>query len=254
MTPTFSHKDLYFLMLIMDTEILIGFSNPFEGKSHHEISLEWKKTREKLDQLQLLKISGEDVQMEEQFQNALWIMSRTNLVVEIVKDGLKKSYFYFSRQNVVECAQMENGEYTLYMHSTPEVTWNDVIYPRMLTGVEERRIRTNDKIYISPTEYNKWVKENRMEHTSEDSLTFLRQAFSQKIHNHRIMLFHKGDTEWKIEGLHVLTSPEGNWVLKMINKDGVELLEGKQSTNIGILSDILALLQTIMENQQTIAK
>ncbi len=254
MIPTFSNKDIYFLMQIMDTDLLIGFANPFQGMSRIEISSEWKKTREKLEQLQLLTISEDDARLEEHFQAGLWIMSQTNLVVEILKDGHQKSMFYFSRQNVVECSQVENGEYTLYMHGPPDATWNDVIYPRLLTGVEERKILTNEKLYISRREYNKWIKENKMEYTSDPStenLVFLKRAFDEKILNSRIMLFHKVESDWTIEGLHVLTSPVGNWILKMINRDGVELLEAKQSTNIGIVSDILTLLQRIMDNQQT---
>ena len=253
MIPSFSHKDLYFLMQIMDTDILIGFSNPFEGKARHEISPEWKKTREKLEQLELLKITDKDVQMEEQFQRALWIMSRTNLVVEILKDGNQKSYFYFSRQNVVECRQVESGEFTLYMHGASEDTWNNVIYPRMLTGVEERTIHTNEKIYVSPREYNNWVKDNKIQ-VASDVNPALKQAFQQRAHNHRMMLFYRGETDWMVEGLHILTSPAGNWVLKMMNKDGVELLEGNQSTNMGIVSAILSLLQIVMEKQQAIVQ
>lgn len=80
-------------------------------------------------------------------------MSRTNLTVEILTDGKKKSVFYFGTENVVECSKTLDNNYTLYMHGAPDDTWNGVIYPRILTGVEKQHVQMKDRILI-PTSMN----------------------------------------------------------------------------------------------------
>ncbi|MGB3101592.1 MAG: hypothetical protein WBB56_06765, partial [Psychrobacillus psychrotolerans] len=69
-------------------------------------------------------------------------------------------------------------------------------------------------------------------------------------HNNRLMVFFKEDNHWVIEGMQVLTSPRNNWTFKMVKKDNKELLEGKQSSNLEIVSEILDVLVR-MQNQKT---
>ena len=53
--------------------------------------------------------------------------------------------------------------------------------------------------------------------------------------------------------MHVLTSPNNNWTFKTIKIDNIELLEGKQSSNLDIVSEILDVLVR-MQNQQAMIK
>ncbi|MEK3978477.1 hypothetical protein MKY37_05200 [Psychrobacillus sp. FSL K6-2836] len=263
MIPTFTVQDIFVMMQTLNTKTLIGFSNPFEHLTKYEMEREWEKTYKKLHKLNLIDLVNKEIKLEEKFGNALWIMSRTNMVVEILKDGRQKSYFYFSKDHVVECKENEEGEYTLYVHGTPDHVWNNVIYPRMLVGVESQSASAGETIFISTAAYNSWVKARTV--TDVYSLEAINSgenwkrvssqldaALKSMIHNNRLMVFFKEDSNWVIEGMHVLTSPNNNWTFQMIQKNNQELLEGKQSTNVDIVSEILEVLVRIQDKKVTI--
>lgn len=265
MIPTFTVQDIFVMMQTLNTKTLIGFSNPFEHLTKYEIEKEWEKTYKKLHKLNLIDLVNKEIKLEENFGNALWIMSRTNMVVEIIKDGNQKSYFYFSKDHVVECKENDESEYTLYVHGTPDHVWNNVIYPRMLVGVESHSSKASETIFVPPAAYNEWVKAG----TVIDVQTLetinsrgnwkyisskLDYALKNMIHNNRLMVFFKEDSHWVIEGMHVLTSSNNNWTFKMIQKDNKELLEGKQSTNLDIVSEILEVLVRVQDKKVTMNK
>lgn len=83
------------------------------------------------------------------------------------------------------------------------------------------------------------------ENFSEMGVKRLDKAIQQKIYNQRLMMFYKNNDQWKIEGIHVLTSPSANWVLKMVNVNKVELLEAKQSSGLEIVTEILAVIRRV---------
>ena len=261
MIPTFTVQDIFVMMQTLNTKTLIGFSNPFEHLTKYEIEREWEKTYKKLHKLNLIDLVDKEIKLEENFGNALWIMSRTNMVVEIIKDGTEKSYFYFSKDHVVECKENDDSEFTLYVHGTPDYVWNNVIYPRMLLGVESRSNGEGETILIPTSSYNSWVKARSI--TDVQNLESINSgenwksvssqldaALKSMVHNNRLMVFFKEDNHWVIEGMHVLTSPRNNWTFKMVKKDNKELLEGKQSSNLEIVSEILDVLVR-MQNQKT---
>ena len=263
MIPTFTVQDIFVMMQTLNTKTLIGFSNPFEHLTKYEIEKEWEKTYKKLHKLNLIDLVDKEIKLEENFGNALWIMSRTNMVVEIIKDGNLKSYFYFSKDHVVECKENEESEYTLYVHGTPDHVWNNVIYPRMLVGVESKTVNVGESIFVPTATYNAWVNAGTV--TDVQSLESINSgqnwkrissqldvALKNMIHNNRLMVFFKEDAHWVIEGMHVLTSPNNNWTFKMIQKDNKELLEGKQSTNLAIVSEILDVLVRMQKQEATI--
>ncbi|WP_342601109.1 hypothetical protein MHB48_08995 [Psychrobacillus sp. FSL H8-0483] len=263
MIPTFTVHDIFVMMQTLNTKTLIGFSNPFEHLTKYEIEREWEKTYKKLHKLNLIDLIDKEIKLEENFGNALWIMSRTNMVVEIIKDGNQKSYFYFSKDHVVECKENEESEYTLYVHGTPDHVWNNVIYPRMLVGVESHTVEVDESIFVPTAAYNAWVKAGAV--TDVQSLEAINSkenwnrissqldaALKSMIHNNRLMVFFKEDAHWVIEGMHVLTSPNNNWTFKMIQKDNKELLEGKQSSNLDIVSEILEVLVRMQKQKATI--
>ena len=263
MIPTFTVQDIFVMMQTLNTKTLIGFSNPFEHLTKYEIEKEWEKTYKKLHMLNLIDLVDKEIKLEENFGNALWIMSRTNMVVEIIKDGNQKSYFYFSKDHVVECKENDESEYTIYVHGTPDHVWNNVIYPRMLVGVESHSAKASETIFVPPAAYNEWVKTGAV--TDDKSLKInnsgenwkrlssqLDAALKSMIHNNRLMVFFKEDANWVIEGMHVLTSPNNNWTFKMIQKDNKELLEGKQSTNLDIVSEILEVLVRVQHQKASI--
>lgn len=263
MVPTFTAKDIYVMMQTLNTKTLIGFSNPFEHLTKYEIEKEWEKTYKKLHKLNLIDFVDNEIKLEENFGNALWIMSRTNMVVEILKDGHQKSYFYFSKDHVVECKETEQGEYTLYVHGTPDQVWNNVIYPRMLVGVESYSGAAGETIFVPTSAYNAWVKARALTdmqilesiNSGENWKCISDQldaALKSMIHNNRLMVFFKEDADWVIEGMHVLTSPNNNWTFKMIEKDNEELLEGRQSSNMDIVSEILEVLVRMQNQNATI--
>jgi len=262
MIPTFTVQDIFVMMQTLNTKTLIGFSNPFEHLTKYQIEKEWEKTYKKLHKLRLIDLVGKEIKLEENFGNALWIMSRTNMVVEIIKDVNQKSYFYFSKDHVVECKENQENEYTLYVHGTPDHVWNNVIYPRMLVGIESHSVDVGESIFVPTAAYNAWVKArtvidvhsleaiNSGENWKRIS-SQLDAALQSMIHNNRLMVFFKEDTHWVIEGMHVLTSPKNNWTFKMIQKDNKELLEGKKSSNLNIVSEILEVLVKIQNQQPT---
>lgn len=263
MIPTFTVQDIFVMMQTLNTKTLIGFSNPFEHLTKYEIERIWEKTYKKLHKLNLIDLVDKEIKLEENFGNALWIMSRTNMVVEIMKDGNQKSYFYFSKDHVVECKENEESEYTLYVHGAPDHVWNNVIYPRMLVGVAKHSVTVSETIFVPPAAYNAWVKAGSV--TDVQSLeainlgedwkrisSQLDAALKSMIHNNRLMVFFKEDANWVIEGMHVLTSPNNNWTFKMIRQDNKELLEGRQSTNLDIVSEILEVLVRMQAKKATI--
>jgi len=254
MIPEFTENDIFVMLQTLNTKSIIGFSNPFIALTKQEIEKEWEKTYKKLHLRGLVNLVDGEVKLEEVFANGLWIMSRTNLTVEILTDGEKKSVFYFGTENVVECSRTLDNNYTLYMHGAPDDTWNGVIYPRMLAGVEKQHAQMKDRILIPTSMYNKCVEKklfldtDKLEPFNEspnlNSITKkLNHSIKNKIHNSRLMLFYNEDSKWSIEGLHVLTSPTGNWTFKMINENEVELLEGKNSTTSEIVKEILDVMR-----------
>jgi len=264
MIPTFTVNDLFVMMQTLNAKTLIGFTDPFKYFTKQEIEKEWEITYKKLHKLELIDLVNGEVKLEEAFSNALWIMSRTNLTVEILTDWKKKSLFYFGNDNVLECSKLEDGTYTLYMHGSPGDTWNNVIYPRMLAGVQKQKVQSDENILISTSDYIDWLKNgihiesSKLEKLNENRdlglLTRqLKNTFQHKIHNNRLMIFYKEDFEWSIEGLHVLTSPTSNWIFKMINEGESELLEGKQSTSVDVVIAILDVLRRVKkENEPTL--
>ncbi len=254
MIPEFTKNDIFVMLQTLNTKSIIGFSNPFIALTKQEIEKEWEKTYKKLHLRGLVNLVEGEVKLEEGFANALWIMSRTNMTVEIITDGKKKNVFYFGTENVVECSRTADNNYTLYMHGAPDNTWNDVIYPRMLAGVEKQHVQMEDRILIPTSMYNKCVENGLVLDNDKlepfnagqnlNSITKkLNHSIKNKIHNSRLMLFYQEDSKWSIEGLHVLTSPSGNWTFKMINENEVELLDGKNSTTIEIVTEILDVLR-----------
>jgi len=256
MIPEFTENDIFVMLQTLNTKSIIGFSNPFIKLTKQEIEKEWEKTYKKLHLRGLINLVDGEVKIEEGFVNALWIMSRTNLTVEMLTDGKKKNVFYFGTENVVECSRTADNNYTLYMHGAPDDTWNDVIYPRMLAGVEKQHVQMKDSILIPTSMYNKCIEKGLVLDTAKlepfnasqnlNSITKkLNHSIKNKIHNSRLMLFYKEDSKWSIEGLHILTSPTGNWTFKMINENEVELLEAKNSTSIEIVAEILDVMRRV---------
>lgn len=254
MIQTFTALDVNVMMQTIDARELIGIPNRFANQSTTEIEQAWKAVYRKLHHRGLLNVVNHEVKLEEHFANGLWIMSRTNLTVEIIRDGKQQSLFYFGTSNVVECSQVAPDQYTLYMHGTPQEVWNQVIYPRMLVEVKER-IPTTDHSFVVPSkQFNMAVDTGEplsiaeLQKRGQDvhSIKAVKQfnhALRQPYTHNRFMMFYKQKGTWSIEGMHVIAAPIANWGFHMKNINQEEVVEGKQCSNLEIVTDVIEVMR-----------
>ncbi|MFJ7932764.1 hypothetical protein [Sporosarcina sp. NPDC096371] len=256
MIQAFTKSDIFVMLQTLGANTLIGISNPFPNHSKHDIELEWEKVYKKLHRRGLIDFVDDEVRLEERFAEALWIMARTNVTLEIITDQNKQSLFYFGEEHVIECSRVNEEDYTLYMHGDPSTIWNRVIYPRMLLGVEKRNKQSKKSVFIPPSLYKYCIHKGAIANPKEiekfnanndttDVIRRLNHSIKNKIHNNRLMMFYKDKGNWRIEGLHVLTSSAQNWTLVMSNRNGVELLEARQSTNFQIVAEIVKVVRRV---------
>ncbi|MGG4267542.1 hypothetical protein [Peribacillus simplex] len=162
-----------------------------------------------------------ELKFDDTFIGAMWVLARTNVIVEILIDEQEKSLFYFSDDSVVECSRIRDEEYSLKLHGTPDWTWNSIILPRMLINQENLPTRLSDSLLVTPQDYMVY-RENRGIHNSESLIKFnelksaplivkqLDRSFQRLLHTKRLMMFYHMNHQWNVEGLHVLASPSYN--------------------------------------------
>lgn len=254
MYTTLSTKDLCLLMKILDAKTLIGVANPFINYTDAEMDLEWEFTFKKLRELQLVDLIDGELSFEPSFIQAMWIIARTNVVVETLTDDEDRSLFYFGEKQVIQCLRVTAEEdYQVYVHGTPEWTWQHIILPKMLRGITPLPTRDSETILVHPKDYQLYCKHDKIHNLSDlaayngyrdDSpvIQHFRRSIQRKIHTNRLMMFYNHKKQWNIEGLHVLSSPSYNWTLKMVQQDGQELLEAKQAFGESLINDILAVV------------
>ncbi|MGG1629348.1 hypothetical protein [Rossellomorea sp. NRS-1567] len=251
-----TNKDLYLLVKMLGGKVLIGISNPFQDYGDDELEKEWEMMFKKLHKFELVHYIEGELKFEDLFIRAMWVISKSNLVAEIVTDQLEQSIFYFSDDQVVECMKETETSYKIYTHPAPEWTLNEVIFPRMLIGVENRSRRLKDPLYILPSDYLLYCKKQAISNLDElslnngvdqDSLIIkqFNRSIQRKIHNTRLMLFYKGEHDWNIEGIHVLSSPSYNWTLKMVSEDGIEWLNARQTTGGLLVQEIAGVFERV---------
>jgi hypothetical protein len=175
-------------------------------------------------------------------------------------DQSDQSLFYFSEDKVVEVRKRDEETYDLQSHPAPDWTWNQVIIPRMLMGVENIPVRQTKSLYLTPEEYNIYCATMKLENkdelakrhallVEEPIIKQLDMAIQRKIHTNRLMTFYREDEQWRVEGMHLLTSPSANWTLRMVQKDGNEVLEAKQSQGQALMDEILGVVQRVKVKQ-----
>ncbi|MGM0842520.1 MAG: hypothetical protein ACQEWE_17405 [Bacillota bacterium] len=253
---TLTNKDLYLLVKMLGGKVLIGISNPFPDYQDDELEKEWEMMFKKLHKFELVHYIEGELKFEDRFIGAMWVISKSNLVAEIVTDQLEQSIFYFSDDQVVECIKETETSYKVYTHPAPERTLNEVIFPRMLIGVENRSKRLNDSLYILPSDYLLYCEKQAISNLDElylnnevDQGSLIIKQFNRsiqrKIHNTRLMLFYKDEHDWNIEGIHVLSSPSYNWTLRMVNEDGIEWLNARQATGELLVQEIAGVFERV---------
>lgn len=253
---TLTNKDLYLLVKMLGGKVLIGISNPFPDYQDDELEKEWEMMFKKLHKFELVHYIEGELKFEDRFIGAMWVISKSNLVAEIVTDQLEQSIFYFSDDQVVECIKETETSYKVYTHPAPERTLNEVIFPRMLIGVENRSKRLNDSLYILPSDYLLYCEKQAISNLDElylnnevDQGSLIIKQFNRSIqrkkHNTRLMLFYKDEHDWNIEGIHVLSSPSYNWTLRMVNEDGIEWLNARQATGELLVQEIAGVFERV---------
>ncbi|MDQ0273325.1 hypothetical protein [Cytobacillus purgationiresistens] len=248
-----SRKDLCILMNVLGAKTLIGIANPFTQHTNEEMELEWEMTFKKLNSMGLVDLIDEELKFDEPFIQSMWVLARTNVVVETLTDD-EQSLFYFSDHSVIQCLQVNDDDYKVYIHHTPDWTWNHVIIPKMLMGIENIPVRFTRSLLVDPQDYNIYC-ENLRVHNQEElaelnnldhdhlMLKQFNRSLQRKIYNSRLMMFYRNNNQWNVEGIHVLSSPSFNWTLKMINRNGQELLEAKQSGGANLMNEILDVIK-----------
>ncbi|WP_404469217.1 hypothetical protein [Sutcliffiella horikoshii] len=260
MNWTLTIKDLYLLTKMLGAKVLVGIPNPFLRHREEDMEQEWEATFKKLHKLELVDLVDGELKFEENFIRTLWVMARSNMITEVLTDQSTQSLFYFSEDRVVEVTKGTEEEYALQTHSAPDWTWNQVIIPRMLIGVENIPARQTKSLYLTPEEYTVYCGTMKVENkdelakrhalTVEDSI--IRQfeiAIQRKKHTNRLMTFYRENEQWKVEGVHLLTAPSANWTLRMVQKDGKEMLEAKQSQGQALMEEILGVVQRVKVKQ-----
>jgi hypothetical protein len=256
-----TNEDLYLLVKMLGGKVLIGVSNPFPHYGEDELEKEWERMFKKLHGMELVDYMDGELKFDDSFIGAMWVLARSKLVSEVMTDEEEQSIFYFSDEMVVECMKENETNYSIYTHPAPEWTMKQVIFPRMLMGIENRTVRMNDCLYLLPRDYYQYVKEQdvfnleqvRMNNElGEDSLLIkhFRRSVQRKIHSNRLMVFYRSESEWAIEGVHVLSSPSYNWTLRMINKDGIEWLHARQATGEVLVKEITGAFERVKVKQQ----
>ncbi|MGM0853713.1 MAG: hypothetical protein ACQEWI_14095 [Bacillota bacterium] len=258
---TLTNKDLYLLVKMLGGKVLIGINNPFPNYRDDELEKEWEIMFKKLQKFKLVDYIEGELRFEDQFIGAMWVIAKSNLVAEIVTDQLEQSIFYFSDNQVIECMKENETSYKIYTHLAPEWTLKQVIFPRMLIGIENRSIRLNDLLYILPSDYLLYCKEQAIFNLDELSLnngmdqdSLIVKQFNRSlkriIHTTRLMMFYKDEHDWNIEGVHVLSSPSYNWTLRMVSKDGMEWLSARQATGEALVQEIAGVFERVKMKQE----
>ncbi|MCG1021171.1 hypothetical protein [Sutcliffiella horikoshii] len=260
MNWTLTIKDLYLLTKMLGAKVLVGIPNPFLRHRAEDMEQEWEDTFKKLHKMELVDLVEGELKFEEDFIQTLWVMAKSNMITEILTDQSDQSLFYFSEDKVVEVRKRDEEAYDLQSHPAPDWTWNQVIIPRMLTGVENIPVRQTKSLYLTPEEYNIYCATMKLENkdelakrhallVEEPIIKQLDMAIQRKIHTNRLMTFYRGDEQWRVEGMHLLTSPSANWTLRMVQKDGNEVLEAKQSQGQALMDEILGVVQRVKVKQ-----
>lgn len=258
---TLTNKDLYLLVKMLGGKILIGISNPFPDYHEDELEKEWEKMFKKLHKFQLLDYIEGDLKFEDQFIKAMWVLARSNLVAEIVTDHNEQSIFYFSDDRVIECLRENEMSYKVIQHPAPDYTMKQVIFPRMLMGIEDRPVRLQDPLYLIPSEYFSYCERLATFNVDKvainnniisDSLLVKQfsRSIQRKIYTNRLMVFYKNEIEWNIEGVHILSSPSYNWTLRMVNKDGMEWLRSCQASGETLVHEIAGVFERVKKKQE----
>ncbi|MGG3889381.1 hypothetical protein [Metabacillus fastidiosus] len=257
---TLTSKDIFILMKVLGAKALIGISNPFLYNNESEVEKEWEHTFKKLHKIGLVDLINEEIKFEDTFIGAMWVIARTNLITEIIVDNNDKSLFYFSDQYVVECHRLEDDQYDIYLHGSPDQTWNHTIFPKMLMGVENLPVRFSEHLLIDPEDYKKYclnskihnIEQIALNNKLENSSLLVNQfnrSVQRKIHNNRLMMFYQMNNKWNVEGIHILTSPAYNWTLRMIHQNSREWLEARQGTGTDILKEIMDIIKRVKQEQ-----
>jgi hypothetical protein len=253
-------KDLYLLVKMLGGKVLIGITNPFPHyQEDDELEKEWESMFKKLNKMGLVDYIQGELKFEGQFIEAMWVLARSNLVAEIVTDHQEQSIFYFSDDRVIECLKESEMSFKVIQHPAPNHTMKQIIFPRMLMGIEDRAVRVGDPLYIIPREYLSYcehlaifnVNQVAINNNMDSDCLLVKQfnkSIQRKIHTNRLMMFYRDKNEWNIEGVHVLSSPSYNWTLRMMSKNGIEWLEAKQATGDKLVREIVGVLERVKEN------
>ncbi|WLR59186.1 hypothetical protein [Guptibacillus hwajinpoensis] len=253
-TWTLSKKEIYLIVKFLGGKVLIGISSPFDNPN--EMKHAWEETFKKLYAKNLVNYTDEELKFEESFIQAMWVLAKTNLIVEITTDLKGQSLFYFGDEHIIECKKLDNCKFQVYVHSSPDVTWRQVIVPRMLMGLEHLPDRLNQELLLDPIDYNQYIIKRRIHNVDEVIqnnqlnknsmlLSQFKRAIQRYHYSNRLIIYYKQDDVWNIEGVHVLSSPSYNWTLKMSNQDGCEWLEAKQSSGTNLLQEILSVMERV---------
>ncbi|MDL4842642.1 hypothetical protein [Aquibacillus rhizosphaerae] len=257
---TLLNKDLYILVKMLGGKVLIGTSNPFPNYSEEDMEKEWELTFKKLHKLDLVDLIDGELKFEDSFISAIWVIARSNFVVEILTDYMDKNLFYFSDERVIECEKVNEVEITVVEHSTPDWTWNQILLPRMLMGIKNIPTRTNDTLLLIPKDYERYCEDrmiynldqvianNELDNNSLIIKQFTK-AVQRRIYTNRLMIYYWQNNSWNVEGTHVLSSPSYNWTLRMINLDGVEWLQATQASGASLVKELVGVMERVKEEQ-----
>ncbi|UTE73024.1 hypothetical protein M1I95_00320 [Rossellomorea marisflavi] len=245
-TWSLSYKELYLLNQLLEGNEWIGINDPYIGYTDEEMKDEWKQALRDLSNRGLVKMTDDELIFEDEFIHAVWIIAKSNLIAEIETDFVEQSQFFFGDDKVIECMKETEERVTVYAHPTHELAFNQVIYPRLLMGVEHLEPRLDDSFHIRTSEYEDYCAQgmindkDRLKEETGSSLMIdqFNRAIQRRRHTNRLMVFYKQESSWNIEGVHLLSSPSYNWALRMVTRDGAEWLQVKQVAGMDLLNEI----------------
>lgn len=137
-----TNKDIQVLVKMLGGDVLVGFPNPFS--SEREVEEERKNTFQKLHRRNLVNYKNGELTFEENFIQALWVVMKSNLITEFLRTKKDRVFFYFGDDQVVECRNLDGTKYEVDVHGPPTLAWQQVILRRMLLGVDDHPVRSEE--------------------------------------------------------------------------------------------------------------
>ncbi|TCP31196.1 hypothetical protein EV207_10379 [Scopulibacillus darangshiensis] len=262
-----SNKEIFVLLGLLEAPAVIGIDNPFSGLQEEGLKYEWESVIKNLKDRELVgKREDGELWIDEGLISALSVMAYSNTIIQVdAPDKSSQSFFYFAEEFVIECGRINDDLYYLQQKSEPKIALKNEIFPKV--GLEHNQISKSGTLVLPGTLINDWLNE-KGDFNNLDSIICrinnlnqipalwadLKKSLHRNERINRMMMYHFNKDHWTAEGLFVVFSPSNNWTLRMIEKNGKELLEAKQVDLFGLTKEYLSVAESALNvgNNKTI--